>query len=206
MDILGTILAGIITWALIGYCIYRFFTSSPERHRPAWIRRQRGGQPVSVGPLPYQKKWYFLSPAERDFYETLRQAVGNHYLIFAKVRLLDLLWLPDNMENRLLYIGRVASKHVDFVLCHSRTVAPALAIELDDASHQAPERQERDSFLNEVLRVAGIPLLRVPVRNTFSAPALRSQILDALGARRQQETGAACPLEPLRNKQRKGGN
>lgn len=96
------------------------------------------------------------------------------------------------METRPLSIGRVASKHVDFVLCHPRTVAPALVIELDEASHQLPERQERDIFLNEILRVAGIPLLRMPVRNAFSAPALRGQILEALGVRSQKETGAAC--------------
>lgn len=191
MATLGSILAGIITWTLIGYGVYRFFKPSPWRNRPAWMRRQRGCQPVSIGPMPYQKKWYLLSPAERDFYETLRQAVRPRYLIFAKVRLLDLLWLPDNMENRILYIRRVASKHVDFVLCHLQTVAPALVIKLDDASHQAPERQERDIFLNEVLRVAGIPLLRVPVRKSFSTPALRSQILETLGVHSRQETGAA---------------
>ena len=190
MDAVGSILAGIIAWVLIGYCVYRLFKPSPWRNKSAWLRRQRGGEHVLTGPLPYQKKWYLLSPAERDFYETLRQAVGNRYLIFAKVRLLDLLWLPDKMENRPLYIGRVASKHVDFVLCHPQTVAPVLVIELDDASHQLPERQERDHFVNEVLRVAGIPLLRVPVRKSFSASALHGQILGALGLRSQPETAA----------------
>ena len=191
MATLGSILTGIITWALIGYFVYRYFKPDPWRNRSVWIRRQRGEQPVSIRPMPYQKKWYLLSPAERDFYEALRQAVGNRYTIFAKVRLLDLLWLPDNMENRILYIRRVASKHVDFVLCHPQTVAPVLVIELDDASHQLPERQERDIFLNEVLRVAGIPLLRVPVRKSFSAPALRGQILETLSVYSRPETGAA---------------
>lgn len=69
-------------------------------------------------------------------------------------------------------------------------MAPALVIELDHASHQLPERQERGIFLNEVLRVAGIPLLRVPVRKSFSAPALRGQILETLGVRSQQGTAA----------------
>jgi hypothetical protein len=82
------------------------------------MRWQQDGQPVSTGPMPYQKKWYLLSPAERDFYEALRQAVGNRYLIFAKVRLLDLLWLPQNLSNRQTHMNRVQAKHVDFVLCH----------------------------------------------------------------------------------------
>jgi len=190
MATLGSILTGIIIWALIGYFVYRWFKLSPGRNRSVWMRQQRDGQPVSTGPLPYQKKWYLLSPAERDFYEALRQAVGNRYTIFAKVRLLDLLWLPKNLSNRQAHMNRVQAKHVDFVLCHPQTVAPALVIELDDASHQLPERQERDIFLNEVLRVAGIPLLRVPVKRSFSAPALRGQILDTLGVRSQPETAA----------------
>ena len=80
---------------------------------------------------------------------------------------------------------------MDFVLYHPQTVAPALVIELDDASHQLPERQERDIFLNEVLRVAWIPLLRVPVRKSFSAPALRGQFLDTSSVYSRPETGAA---------------
>ena len=187
---LGTSLAVIIFWSLIGYFVYRRFKPAYGRNTFVWVRRPRDKPTVAIGPLPYQKKWYLLSPAERDFYEVLHQAVGNRYLIFAKVRLLDLLWLPDNMENRLLYIRRVASKHVDFVLCHPQTVSPALVIELDDASHQLPERQERDIFLNEVLRVAGIPLLRVPVRKSFSASAVRDRILDTMGVRSQAETAA----------------
>ncbi len=34
------------------------------------------------------------------------------------------------------------------------------AVELDDASHLRPERRRRDILLEEVLRQAGIPLLR----------------------------------------------
>lgn len=36
----------------------------------------------------------------------------------------------------------------------------SLAVELDDRSHQAPKRQRRDLLLEEVLKQAGIPLLR----------------------------------------------
>lgn len=35
-----------------------------------------------------------------------------------------------------------------------------VAVELDDASHLRPERRRRDILLEEVLRQAGIPLLR----------------------------------------------
>lgn len=107
------------------------------------------------------------------------------------MRLLDLLWLPQNLPNRQLHMNRVQAKHVDFVLCHPQTVAPAPVIELDDATHRLPERQGRDILLNEVLRVAGIPLLRVPVRKSFSAQVLRGQILEILDVGSRQDADAA---------------
>ena len=183
----------VVSWTSILALLYWWIRPYFRRKKFSWLARKDAPIPrkmTTSGALPYQKKWYLLSPAERDFYEALRQAVGNRYTIFAKVRLLDLLWLPQNLSNRQTHMNRVQAKHVDFVLCHPQTVAPVLVIELDDASHQLPERQERDIFLNEVLRVAGIPLLRVPVKKSFSAPALRGQILEILGVRSQPETAA----------------
>jgi len=50
--------------------------------------------PGAVKTLPYRKKDYLLSKAEKSFYEVLRATVATEWSIFAKVRLLDLLWLP----------------------------------------------------------------------------------------------------------------
>ncbi|RXA93715.1 DUF2726 domain-containing protein [Yersinia sp. 2105 StPb PI] len=41
------------------------------------------------------------------------------------------------------------------------------AVELDDRSHQALHRQRRDLLLEEVLRQAGIPLLRSDEERTL---------------------------------------
>uniref|UniRef100_UPI0021A8A965 DUF2726 domain-containing protein n=1 Tax=Escherichia coli TaxID=562 RepID=UPI0021A8A965 len=41
-----------------------------------------------------------------------------------------------------------------------RSFSIVAAVELDDASHLRPERRRRDILLEEVLRQAGIPLLR----------------------------------------------
>ena len=35
-------------------------------------------------------------------------------------------------------------------------------------SHQRNDRQERDQFVDQVFKAAGIPLLRVPVKHTYS--------------------------------------
>ena len=130
--------------------------------------------------LPYRKKWYLLSQAELCFYEVLREAAGADLQVFPKVRLLDLLWLPDNLSNRQSYMNRVMSKHVDFVFCHRHIVAPMLVIELDDASHGAGGRMARDGFVNAVLQTAELPILRVPVKSSYNPQELADQIQKAL--------------------------
>ncbi|HFE3534825.1 TPA: DUF2726 domain-containing protein, partial [Klebsiella pneumoniae] len=56
---------------------------------------------------------------------------------------------------------RMASQwHCDVVIVDIHTFAIIGAVELDDASHQKKHRIRRDILLEEVLRQAGIPLLR----------------------------------------------
>jgi hypothetical protein len=119
--------------------------------------------------LPYQKKWFVLSMAERTLYDAVCQAAGSRYLVLAKVRLFDLLWVPENTRNREYHMSRVMSKRVDFAVCHAGTQALALVIELEDASRpMMNERASRDTFVDQVLRTAGIPILRVPLQSDYA--------------------------------------
>ncbi|EGN6835926.1 DUF2726 domain-containing protein [Salmonella enterica] len=53
----------------------------------------------------------------------------------------------------------VSQWHCDVVIT-DRAGRIVAAVELDDRSHQAPKRQRRDLLLEEILKQAGIPLLR----------------------------------------------
>jgi hypothetical protein len=125
---------------------------------------------------PYRKVDSLLTAAERSFYGVLLKAVDGETLVFAKVRLADVLWLPRDTRDRQAHHNRIISKHLDFVLCSRDTLAPRLAIELDDSSHSRPARRERDSFVDAALSAAGLPLLRVPVRRGYSPHDLGEMI------------------------------
>ncbi len=56
-----------------------------------------------------------------------------------------------------------------------------LAIELDDRSHQRPDRVERDRFLNQALSAAGLPLLRVAVAEHYDADQLQAEVIGKVG-------------------------
>jgi very-short-patch-repair endonuclease len=129
--------------------------------------------------LPYRKSDHLLTPAERSFFGVLRQAIDNDLYVFAKVRLSDLLWLPQSTRNRQSHMNRIQSKHVDFVLCDRATTEPRLLIELDDSSHRRAARQSRDAFLDQAANQAGLPILRAPVKHSYSVAELR-QVISSL--------------------------
>jgi hypothetical protein len=138
----------------------------------------------SLPSLPYRRKDTLLTAAERSFYGVLQQATANDLDIFAKVRLIDLIWLPPGTHDRQRHINRVMSKHVDFVLCDPRTSSPLLIIELDDSSHA--RRRDRDEFVDRVLEGARLPLLRVPAKHGYNpgelSEAIRRSLPDRPGA------------------------
>ena len=129
--------------------------------------------------LPYTAAGALLTPAERAFYRTLRQAVGSDFLLFTKVRLGDILQVRPGIgrQRQLAALGRINSKHADFVLCDPRTFTILWVIELDDRSHQLPARRRRDEFFDAALARAEVPLLRVPVARTYSVQAPRDDLL-----------------------------
>jgi len=108
---------------------------------------------LSPPSFPYRRK-SLLSPAELSFYNALKLAVDGRFLILLKVGVRDLCEITNREVNQAAF-NRVAAKHVDFVLCDQATLAPVVAIELDDSSHYRRDRAERDAFMNELFRVIG---------------------------------------------------
>lgn len=84
-----------------------------------------------VGPIkfPYRRK-SLLSPVEIAFYNVLRAAVEDRFVILLKVGVRDLCEITHRHVNPAAF-NRVATRQVDFVLCDQTTLSPVVAIELD---------------------------------------------------------------------------
>ncbi|HEX9016592.1 MAG TPA: DUF2726 domain-containing protein, partial [Chloroflexota bacterium] len=135
-----------------------------------------------VSGYPFEKRRQFLSPAERSFYGVLRTLAGQRgWDVFAKIRLEDIVEVRKGTEKLQAHRNRIKSRHVDFLLCDQETVAPLLAVELNDASHASERRQERDAFLNDALSAAGIALLTVPAKSAYSPADLGRMVDEKLG-------------------------
>ena len=168
---------GVIIWGAIIYGIYRAFKKRPKNKSSQPI------QPIIVQPepLPYKKKDYLLSVAEKSFYRILSQITDKHnVLLFAKVRLEDLLWIPWGTDNRFGLRNRIKSRHIDFVICDKENVRPLLVIELDDNSHKREDRIERDYNVDRILNDAGLPILHQRVQYSYNPQELEDKISSLL--------------------------
>ncbi|HEY3232894.1 MAG TPA: DUF2726 domain-containing protein [Roseiflexaceae bacterium] len=147
----------------------------PRRSSGASVA-ERGGHGVGAAHLPYAPIPNLLSPAERDFLAVLQTATPIGYRIFAQVRLANLVQVEAWARGNKGHFYRIQAKCVDFVLCDTQTTAPCLVVELDDSSHNRPDRQARDAFVDAVLATAGIPILHVRWRQRYDPRELAGHI------------------------------
>lgn len=143
-------------------------------------RGRSSGKPAS---LPYDKRPYLLSPAERSFYEVLYRAVAPSLVVFPKVRLADVVKVRKGTEGWQGHQNRINAKQVDFLVCTCDTLSPALVVELDDSSHERPDRRDRDDFVNDTLAAARLPILHIPARAGYNPAEIAAKVQATLLAR-----------------------
>jgi hypothetical protein len=147
---------------------------SPRRRRRSTFRRARR----QAGELPYSRKDTLLTRGETAFFEPLKAAIGQDFLIMCKVRLADIVRCTES-DWRRGFGGAISQKHLDFVLCDPKTTRILMAIELDDRSHEAAHRRQRDRFVDRVLSESGVRLVRFRAQATYSVPDIRERIRQA---------------------------
>jgi hypothetical protein len=136
---------------------------------------------VSARRKRYYVRRNLFSPAELSFYKVLEQAFGSKYRILAKIRLADILRVNGELEKseKQSAFNRIQSKHVDYVLCEPGDLQVQCVLELDDKSHDAPDRIARDGFVDSALRSAGIPIAHFAARRQYAAEDIVKTVEDA---------------------------
>lgn len=147
------------------------------------------GSGGTVG-YPYIPAKRLFSEAERIFLEALDEAVDDSHRVFGKVRLADVA-IPRQGLGRSAHQGalnRVASKHLDFVICRKSDLTVVCAVELNDRSHGSKRAEARDELVARVCEAIGLPLLAVPARAHYSVQELRAKLAVLLAPPNQGRT------------------
>lgn len=115
-----------------------------------------------------------MSANEAEFYRHLVMAVGGKFLVFPQLPV-SLIVQPDASMPagaRQAAMNKIDRKRVDFALVDAATMRVAMAVEVNDASHRRPSRQERDEFVSQSLAQAGVRLVTIRASRTYSADEL----------------------------------
>lgn len=131
---------------------------------------------------PYQKHTALFSPDERVFYRALKEAVGEEYEIFGKIRVADIV-LPKKGASRndaRLAFSPIAGQHFDFVLCDRKNLAVACAIQLHDKTNPTKQAERQDNPLKAVCETVALPFVRFAIKADYPIAEVREKLLDAV--------------------------
>jgi hypothetical protein len=129
--------------------------------------------------FPYTLNDSLLTHKESLFYRALTPITASLGLtVFAKIRLADIVSTPKGTEVK--WFNYIKAKHVDFIVC--RELRPVLLIEVDDSTHDRPDRKERDDFVDKIFAQLGLPLLHI---RRWQGDELEKQIKEALGIKEE---------------------
>src|SRR4051812_48819226 len=101
-----------------------------------FIEIMKGKDSPTTKKYSYSKKDFIMTRAEHECFDALVKAVGEKYHVFPQVH------LPSIVNNKVIgqnwkgAFKHINQKSVDFVLCDKAYLAPKLAIELDDRTHE----------------------------------------------------------------------
>lgn len=137
------------------------------------LRRLFFGRNVSSGgkrsehtqtKLSYRPQKSLFTPSEKRFLEVLESISGDAFRVYGKVRISDILTPDVNKWEKgsgwHWLFSQISQKHVDFVIV-DKQFNMVCAVELNDPSHQRPDRQKRDEFVVQAFANANVPLLMI---------------------------------------------
>lgn len=144
------------------------------------------GSKVRPGSRPwyrYRSKKYIMTAAEASFFKRLERLFGEKYYIFPQIHLSSLLDHRIKGQNWRGALSTIQRKSVDYALVDRETLVTRCAVELDDGTHDARARIERDMLVEGIFYRADVPLVRVRGVNGMSDEQLIKEFVDAVSDR-----------------------
>ena len=131
----------------------------------------------------YEPKRYIITKNELNFYKSLMEVASElNLVVFSQVSLYNIIHTKKGLDKytKEKFFRKISQKSIDFVLADPENCRIKLCIELDDNTHQLPDRVERDNFINELFRQLEIDLLRYPVYDNYYKQTLKKRIIEVI--------------------------
>lgn len=120
----------------------------------------------------YVVKSRYISIKENEFFQALKNIIGNKYLIYPQVPLSQIIEkIGDNKYRNELF------RIIDFCI-FDREYKPLVCIEINDQTHNQPDRIERDKKVKDILSIAGMPLITLWTEYGIKPDYIRKRLQD----------------------------
>ena len=136
----------------------------------------------STANYQYQAKMSMMSRAEEGVFRKLVDLCEDQCYVIPQVHLSSLFEHKIRGQKYNAAFSHINGKSVDFVLLDQESLKPLCAIELDDSSHNAAERQERDQEVERIFAAAKFPLVRLTQAMASSREKVGEAIMSAVNA------------------------
>jgi hypothetical protein len=163
-----------MNWAILGGAIAAVIAVLVFR-----VLSERRGKPARPG---FQKKDFLLSPEERLFFTTLKQAVGEDYEIFGRIQAFDVL-SPRSGSGRNVprdEFETIREQHFPFVLCKKGDLSIACAMQLREHSFGGKKSSAPADVLKSVCHAAGLPFVIIESGPMYDINEIRESIAAAV--------------------------
>lgn len=167
MDSLYWFIAGIISLQIPLIWQYTLLSKSKQSiSKPKIFRKQSSH---------YEKLSRLLTPAEQNFFQQLTPHIPQNSILFSKIRIADLVQPKKTLTGQAWQqaFNQICAKHIDFVICHRATMSIQVCIELDDSSHQQPDRIKRDQLVQRICQDAQINLINIKTQKRYQATDIK---------------------------------
>lgn len=143
-----------------------------------------------------------ISSNQRSVLSLLEQTLDEHYRVFSKNRLQDVVRVNSELlpGQRQAALNRLPSEPLDLVICEKGNTA-ILGVVLLDGEEASPEngRVGRETDVDRVLAAAGIPVVHLVASKAYSLDDIRIEVSRTIFLKWKKNI-AAQPPEPSQYK------
>jgi hypothetical protein len=138
------------------------------------------------GRLSYVRQDFLMPPEDRLFYRSLKEAIGDEYVIFCRIPVDDLITPRGNrgLDPWLQSLHDQGDSHFPFVLCRNEDLSIACAIQLIQHRSISTNRKKRgpnsESALKAICLASGLPLIQLEAGPFYDRLDIREAIAEAV--------------------------
>lgn len=123
----------------------------------------------------YELKTSLITPTEKEYLAVIQDILPKKYCLLPQINLASIINKIDNSKYRSELF-----RNIDAGIFDAKTYKPLVLIEINDSTHNMPDRRERDEKVRKICEEAGIPLVTFWVKHGINKDYMQIQILQAI--------------------------